>query len=79
MNNYLEFMLYESDVDPSGLPDRVIFLEGKNLSLLAKKEKRLINLFENKGFNRVIPPTFKYYETYEKVGGPEVARRSFSM
>ncbi|MGC8764752.1 MAG: ATP phosphoribosyltransferase regulatory subunit [Brevinematia bacterium] len=79
LNNYLEFMLFDSDLEPSGLPDGMVFLEGEKLLLLEEKEKKLKELFTAKGYKKVVPPAFEYYETYEKAGGEQVARRSFSF
>lgn len=79
MNNYLEFMLFESDTECVGLPDGLIFLEGEKLKSLEEKESILIELYKKKGYRKVVPPAFEYYETYEKAGGAQVARRSFSF
>ncbi len=79
MNNYLEFMLYESDVEPFGLPDGVVFLDSNEIEKIEEKERKLIEIFEKKGYKKVIPPSFEYYETFENAGGREVARRCFSF
>ncbi|MCX7821260.1 MAG: ATP phosphoribosyltransferase regulatory subunit [Brevinematales bacterium] len=79
MNSYLEYMLYESDVEPFGLPDGVIFLSSDEILKLEEKEKMLTKIFESKGYKKVIPPSFEYYETFENAGGKEVARRCFSF
>ena len=79
MSKYLEFMLSETNVEPFGLPDGVVFLYGDELIKLEEKEKLLSSLFEKNGFAKVVPPVFEFYETFEKGGGVEVARRSFSF
>lgn len=79
MSKYLEFILSETNVEPFGLPDGVVFLYGDELIKLEEKEKLLSSLFEKNGFAKVVPPVFEFYETFEKGGGVEVARRSFSF
>jgi len=79
VSKYLEFMLSETNVEPFGLPDGVVFLYGDELIKLEEKEKLLSSLFEKNGFAKVVPPVFEFYETFEKGGGVEVARRSFSF
>ena len=79
MSKYLEFMLSETNVEPFGLPDGVVFLYGDELIKLEEKEKLLSSLFEKNDFAKVVPPVFEFYETFEKGGGVEVARRSFSF
>ncbi len=79
MNNYLEFMLYESDVEPFGLPDGVVFLDSNEIKKMEEKERKLIKIFEARGYKKIIPPSFEYYETFENAGGREVARRCFSF
>jgi ATP phosphoribosyltransferase regulatory subunit len=79
VRKYLEFMLSETNVEPFGLPDGVVFLYGDELIKLEEKEKLLSSLFEKNDFAKVVPPVFEFYETFEKGGGVEVARRSFSF
>jgi len=79
VSKYLEFMLSETNVEPFGLPDGVVFLYGDELIKLEEKEKLLSSLFEKNDFAKVVPPVFEFYETFEKGGGVEVARRSFSF
>ncbi len=79
MNSYLEFMLFDSDVEPFGLPDGVLFLTSEEIEELEKREEKLISIFKARNYKKVIPPAFEYYETFERAGGYDVARRSFSF
>lgn len=78
-NQYLEPMVYESDTDPVGLPNGVPFLTEQEASRLDDRESALIALFRKNRFSRVVPPAFEYYETFEKGGGADIARRSFTF
>lgn len=75
--NYLRHMLYESDAEPMGLPDGVIFWDEEQSQVLDKKIESIATLY--RGYRKVIPPAFEYYETFEKGGGASIARRAFSF
>jgi ATP phosphoribosyltransferase regulatory subunit len=76
---YLENLLYESDSDPIGLPCGVIFMGGSQLDDIENLSQKLENLYKKSGFQKVVPPAFEYYETFEKGGGADIARRAFSF
>ncbi|OHD54410.1 MAG: hypothetical protein A2Y33_04515 [Spirochaetes bacterium GWF1_51_8] len=78
-NRYLEYMLYESDVDPIGLPDGINFLSDARGSEIDEQIQKVSHLFRVKGYSKVIPPIFEYYETFEKGSGYNIARKSFSF
>jgi ATP phosphoribosyltransferase regulatory subunit len=78
-DQYLEYMLYDSDADPAGLPEGVLFLNEKETERMEKLSSSMMDLFRKSGYQTVTPPVFEHYETFEKGGGPEIARRSFSF
>lgn len=76
---YLEYMLYESDVKPVGLPEGVTFLSDGSSDVLDEKITDLCRIYREKKYKKVLPPIFEYYETFEKGSGQNIARRSFSF
>lgn len=78
-DQYLEYMLYDSDADPVGLPDGVLFLNEKETAKMESLSGKLMDLFRKNRYQTVTPPLFEHYETFEKGGGTEIARRSFSF
>ena len=78
-NQYLEYMLYDSDSDPIGLPDGVLFLSEKETLKMESAAGQLMSLFQENKYRIVTPPIFEYYEIFEKGGGPEIARKTFSF
>jgi ATP phosphoribosyltransferase regulatory subunit len=78
-NKYLEYMLYESDTDPIGLPDGITFLSDARGDTIDDQIQSISNIFRGRGYNKVIPPIFEYYETFEKGSGYSIARKSFSF
>ncbi len=76
---YLEYMLYESDVKPIGLPEGVTFLSDAKSDELDEKIVDLCRIYREKKYKKVLPPIFEYYETFEKGSGQNIARRSFSF
>jgi ATP phosphoribosyltransferase regulatory subunit len=78
-SKYLEFMLFDSDIDPIGLPNGVFFQGGNELDKIKDVTSKISRIFEKEGYQKVIPPAFEYYETFEKGSGPDIARRSFSF
>ncbi len=78
-NKFLEYMLYESESDPIGLPDGVLFLSENRGKKLEEYSAVLSELFRNEGYQKVVPPVFEYYETFEKGSGLNIARKSFSF
>lgn len=78
-SQYLEYMLYDSDADPVGLPEGVLFLNEKDTEKMEDLSGKLMSLFGKNRYRAVTPPMFEHYETFEKGGGAEIARRSFSF
>lgn len=76
-NQYLESMLFESDYDPIGLPQGVLFMHHDDVKKQDKLMHKISHEYENCGYIKVIPPLFEYYETFEKGSGKDIARRSF--
>lgn len=76
---YLEYMLYESDVKPVGLPEGVTFLSDKKSDALDAKISEISRIYRERKYKKVLPPIFEYYETFEKGSGQNIARRSFSF
>lgn len=76
-HQYLEYMLYDSDADPVGLPDGVLFLNEKQTMKMESLSGKIMELFRSNRYHTVTPPVFEHYETFEKGGGNEIARRSF--
>jgi ATP phosphoribosyltransferase regulatory subunit len=75
----LENLLYESDSDPIGLPSGVIFFSGKQMEEIDALSLNLEKMVNSAGFLKVVPPAFEYYETFEKGGGADIARKAFSF
>lgn len=78
-NQYLEVMLYESDTEPVGLPDGVTFLSDKKSKELSAIISKMSKIYQSQKYNKVFPPIFEYYETFEKGSGLNIARKSFSF
>ena len=78
-NEYLEALLYESDNDPVGLPDGVSYLSDEKGKSIEHKIDKIADIYKNAGYQRVNPPIFEYYETFEKGSGSSIARKSFSF
>ncbi len=77
--DYLKFMLYESDADPVGLPEGVTFLSDSKNDELDELTQNISNIYRKSNFNKVLPPIFEYYETFEKGSGSNIARKAFSF
>ncbi len=75
----IECFFTESELGPAGLPDGVLFLHSKELRALDKLCSKVMRLFEKENFEKVSPPLFEYYETFEKGGGIDIARKTFSF
>jgi len=73
--HYLTMLLAEAEGYSPGLPDGVFFLDEES-EVLALGED-LCLFVQKKGYKRVFPPLFEFYETYAR--GGEIARKSFSF
>ncbi|MCX7882035.1 MAG: ATP phosphoribosyltransferase regulatory subunit [Brevinematales bacterium] len=75
--NYLAMLMAEEEGYSLGLPDGVFFLQEGDETLRVGEE--LAQVVANKGYRRVWPPLFEFYETYTKGGSVDIARRSFAF
>lgn len=78
-NAYLESMLTPADGEQLGLPSGLFFQHAGQVSRLESAREALKKRFDAAGFLRVSPPTFEYYETFERAVGSDAARRSFTF
>ncbi len=77
--DYLKYMLYESDADPVGLPEGVTFLSDEKNDELDQLIQDISGIFRKNSYTKVLPPIFEYYETFEKGSGSQIARKAFSF
>lgn len=76
-NDYLTMLMAEEEGYAVGLPDGVFFLdEGSDVLRLGDE---LCQMVIKKGYRRVYPPLFEFYDTYSKGGSLDISRRSFSF
>jgi ATP phosphoribosyltransferase regulatory subunit len=75
--NYLTMLMAEEEGYSIGLPDGVFFLEEGNDVLQLGEE--LCERVSQKGYRRVFPPLFEFYDTYAKGGSVDISRRSFAF
>ncbi|MFN4216939.1 MAG: ATP phosphoribosyltransferase regulatory subunit [Brevinematales bacterium] len=77
VRNYLTMLMAEEEGYSIGLPDGVFFLEEGNEAL--RLGEALCKKVSQKGYRRVFPPLFEFYDTYARGGSIDISRRSFAF
>lgn len=76
---YLEALLAESEGELFGLPEGVSFSDEESTEELEDLVHSFNKFFSQKGYRRVNPPIFEYYETFERGSGKGIAQKTFSF